>query len=123
MAIALDAGCANPSHFAQRFRWETGLAPGDYRRHRRTENQAKNANTFQRKNCDTKFTNWREFKYAESVTEISPVLTHSGYAGKSSHKVILPLLAERGEGRGEESSFTRENNLDMMPPSHMDSRS
>ena len=24
------------------------------------------------------------------------------YAGKLSHKIILPLLAERGEGRGEE---------------------
>ena len=25
--IALDVGCANPGHFAQRFRRETGLAP------------------------------------------------------------------------------------------------
>ena len=29
--IALDVGCANPSHFAQLFRRETGLAPSDYR--------------------------------------------------------------------------------------------
>ena len=32
--IALDVGYANPSHFAQLFRRETGLAPGDYRRQR-----------------------------------------------------------------------------------------
>ena len=44
-------------------------------------------------------------KCAESATEISPVLARSGYAGKSSHKIILPLLAERGEGRGEESKL------------------
>jgi hypothetical protein len=31
----------------------------------------------------------------------------SDYAGKSSHKIILPLLAERGEGRGEESKNSR----------------
>jgi AraC family transcriptional regulator len=31
--IALDVGYANPSHFAQLFRRETGLAPIDYRRH------------------------------------------------------------------------------------------
>jgi hypothetical protein len=30
----------------------------------------------------------------------------SDYAGKSSHKIILPLLAERGEGRGEEKNQT-----------------
>ena len=30
--IALDVGYANPSHFAQLFRRETGLAPSDYRR-------------------------------------------------------------------------------------------
>ena len=41
----------------------------------------------------------------------------------SSRTLLLPLLAQRGEGRGEESSFTRENNLDMMPPSHMDTLS
>ena len=29
----------------------------------------------------------------------------AGYPGKLSHKIILPLLAERGEGRGEESRF------------------
>lgn len=33
-AIALDVGYANPSHFAQLFRRETGLAPSDYRRQR-----------------------------------------------------------------------------------------
>jgi hypothetical protein len=32
------------------------------------------------------------------------VLARSAYTGKSSHKIILPLLAERGEGRGEESN-------------------
>jgi AraC family transcriptional regulator len=32
--IALDVGYASPSHFAQRFRRETGLAPGNYRRQR-----------------------------------------------------------------------------------------
>jgi AraC family transcriptional regulator len=32
--IALDVGDANPSHFAQLFRRETGLAPSDYRRQR-----------------------------------------------------------------------------------------
>lgn len=32
--IALDVGYANPSHFAQLFRRETGLAPSDYRRQR-----------------------------------------------------------------------------------------
>jgi AraC family transcriptional regulator len=32
MAIALDVGYANPSHFAQLFRRETGLSPSDYRR-------------------------------------------------------------------------------------------
>jgi hypothetical protein len=44
-----------------------------------------------------------QFKYAEGVTEISPVLARRAeavrrrmraYAGKSSHKIILPLLAE-----------------------------
>lgn len=34
VAIALDVGYANPSHFAQLFRRETGLAPSDYRRQR-----------------------------------------------------------------------------------------
>ena len=34
MEIALDVGYANPSHFAQLFRRETGLAPSDYRRQR-----------------------------------------------------------------------------------------
>jgi hypothetical protein len=29
----------------------------------------------------------------------------SDYAGKMSHKVILPLLAERGEGWGEEPNY------------------
>ncbi len=32
--IALDVGYANPSHFAQLFRRETGLAPSNYRRQR-----------------------------------------------------------------------------------------
>jgi AraC family transcriptional regulator len=32
--IALDAGYATPSHFAQLFRRETGLSPSDYRRQR-----------------------------------------------------------------------------------------
>ena len=32
--IALDVGYANPSHFAQLFRKETGLSPSDYRRQR-----------------------------------------------------------------------------------------
>ena len=32
--IALDVGYANPSHFAQLFRRETGLSPSDYRRQR-----------------------------------------------------------------------------------------
>jgi AraC family transcriptional regulator len=32
--IALEVGYANPSHFAQLFRRETGLSPSDYRRQR-----------------------------------------------------------------------------------------
>ena len=32
--VALDVGYSNPSHFAQLFRRETGLAPSDYRRQR-----------------------------------------------------------------------------------------
>ncbi|MGD0349245.1 MAG: helix-turn-helix transcriptional regulator [Verrucomicrobiota bacterium] len=32
--VALDMGYANPSHFAQLFRRETGLSPSDYRRQR-----------------------------------------------------------------------------------------
>jgi AraC family transcriptional regulator len=32
--VALDVGYANPSHFAQLFRRETGLPPSDYRRQR-----------------------------------------------------------------------------------------
>ena len=32
----------------------------------------------------------------------------SDYAGKTSHKIILPLRAERGEGRGKESSKTQD---------------
>ena len=32
--IALDVGYANPSHFAQLFRRETGLSSSDYRRQR-----------------------------------------------------------------------------------------
>jgi AraC family transcriptional regulator len=32
--IALEVGYANPSHFAQLFRRETGLSPSDYRRRR-----------------------------------------------------------------------------------------
>jgi AraC family transcriptional regulator len=34
VGIALDLGDANPSHFAQRFRRETGLAPRDDRQQR-----------------------------------------------------------------------------------------
>jgi AraC family transcriptional regulator len=34
VTIALDVGYANPSHFAQLFRRETGLSPSDYRRQR-----------------------------------------------------------------------------------------
>ena len=34
VAIALDVGYANPSHFAQLFRRETGLSPSSYRRQR-----------------------------------------------------------------------------------------
>jgi len=34
VSIALDVGYTNPSHFAQLFRRETGLAPSDYRRQR-----------------------------------------------------------------------------------------
>jgi AraC family transcriptional regulator len=32
--VALDVGYANPSHFAQLFRRETGLSPSDYRQQR-----------------------------------------------------------------------------------------
>jgi AraC family transcriptional regulator len=34
LEIALETGYANPSHFTQRFRRETGLNPADYRRPR-----------------------------------------------------------------------------------------
>lgn len=34
VAVALDVGYSNPSHFAQLFRRETGLSPSDYRRQR-----------------------------------------------------------------------------------------
>lgn len=34
VAVGLDVGYANPSHFAQLFRRETGLSPSDYRRQR-----------------------------------------------------------------------------------------
>ncbi len=34
VVVALDLGYANPSHFAQIFRRETGLSPSDYRRQR-----------------------------------------------------------------------------------------
>jgi len=34
VAIALDVGYANPSHFAQLFRREIGLSPSNYRRQR-----------------------------------------------------------------------------------------
>jgi AraC family transcriptional regulator len=34
VSVALDVGYANPSHFAQLFRRETGLSPSDYRRQR-----------------------------------------------------------------------------------------
>jgi hypothetical protein len=55
----------------------------------------------------TKTENGGRFLCAEGATEISPVLPRSGYAGKSSRKITLPLLAERGEGRGEESNNSR----------------
>jgi AraC family transcriptional regulator len=32
--VALEVGYANPSHFAQLFRRETGLTPSEYRRQR-----------------------------------------------------------------------------------------
>lgn len=32
--VALEIGCANPSHSARPFRRETGLSPRDYRRQR-----------------------------------------------------------------------------------------
>ena len=34
LAVGLDVGYDNPSHFAQLFRRETGLCPSDYRRQR-----------------------------------------------------------------------------------------
>jgi AraC family transcriptional regulator len=34
ITIANEVGYSNPSHFAQLFRKETGLAPTDYRRQR-----------------------------------------------------------------------------------------
>jgi AraC family transcriptional regulator len=34
VSVGLDVGYANPSHFAQLFRKETGLSPSDYRRQR-----------------------------------------------------------------------------------------
>jgi AraC family transcriptional regulator len=34
VAVALEVGYTNPSHFAQLFRRETGLSPSDYRRQR-----------------------------------------------------------------------------------------
>jgi hypothetical protein len=43
---------------------------------------------------------------AEGAAEISSglLMQRKSYPGKSSYKLILPLLAKRGEGRGEESS-------------------
>jgi hypothetical protein len=38
------------------------------------------------------FTNWHELKHAEGVMEISPVLTRSGYAGKTSPIKSLSAL-------------------------------
>jgi hypothetical protein len=72
---------------------------------------------FQRKDAeaqrrDTNSTNPRElngrpsFDCAEGSAEISPGFERSEYPGKSSHKIILPLLAERGEGRGEEQKVS-----------------
>jgi hypothetical protein len=56
---------------------------------------------------DANFTNWREFKCAEGATEISPVLTRSGYAGKSSHKNIFPRPSDgrgiKGEGKASQT--------------------
>jgi hypothetical protein len=45
------------------------------------------------------------FLCAEGATEISPGLLaqFKSYPGSTSHKTTLPLLAERGEGWGEES--------------------
>jgi AraC family transcriptional regulator len=34
LAVGLDVGYANPSHFARLFRREIGLSPSDYRRQR-----------------------------------------------------------------------------------------
>jgi AraC family transcriptional regulator len=34
VAVALEVGYTNPSHFAQLFRRENGLSPSDYRRQR-----------------------------------------------------------------------------------------
>ena len=54
------------------------------------------------KGADTNFTNLREFKCAEGAAEISRGLVRwwpcasTTYAGKPSHKIILPLLAKRG---------------------------
>ena len=52
----------------------------------------------------------RKFKCAEGATEISPGLVRrwpcaSTYPGLTSQNIILPLLLERGEGRGKESKF------------------
>lgn len=51
------------------------------------------------------FSDRREINCAEGATEISPGLLaqRKSYPGSMSHKIILPLLLERGEGRGEES--------------------
>jgi AraC family transcriptional regulator len=34
VAVAVEVGYPNPSHFAQLFRRQTGLSPSDYRRQR-----------------------------------------------------------------------------------------
>ena len=46
---------------------------------------------------DTDFTNSNAL---EAASDISLALTRIGYAGKTSHKIILPLLLERREGWG-----------------------
>jgi hypothetical protein len=63
----------------------------------------------------------------KGATEISPVLTARSYAGETSHKIILPLFTERGDGQGEKSKnelaafykpfFTRRNLCDHFTAS------
>ena len=66
--------------------------------------QRKDAKLQRRKGSEKEFTNRWQSKCAESATDISPGLRGTSYPGFATHKMILPLLLERGEGRGEESS-------------------